>query len=597
MRSKIIELMKDVLYCFKLSWESSVFYTVIRLVGKILTPLLTLLLTFITKDIVNILSSNDARDDKYYGIVLFLCIDLAIVIVLAMIDRIEQYIESVHGEILQKEISMKMMGQAINADLEFFDNSDFYDKFEAVGRDMNSIVNVMWSTISCISSLITFVSTFIIVSELNIIYAILMVGIAIPSSLLNRKFTKALYKLSLDQMNEERKLNYLYGIVTGREHASDVRLYNIGDQINQRYNNLWNHMFNNRKRVMKKKTTLVSLVDLLPFIIRFLILFTIMLEVLDGSGTVGDYVLYAGVLEQLYSSVYSVSIQILSIYEDKLRIDNVKSFEKIDNKIQDDGNLLLEEFHTLEFKNVSFRYPGTDHQVLNNINFIIGKQERVALVGLNGSGKSTIIKLIMRFYDADEGVIEINGINIHQYKIESLRKAFSTCFQVPTIFGFTLRENITIGDNESQCDDRLVREALQKGDGFDILKNATYGLDTYLTRYLDNEGLELSGGQYQKVTLARAFYRPCQFIILDEPSAALDPEAEHKIFHKIKQLCENKTVLFTSHRLSNISIADKIIVLENGVIIEQGTHKQLMNKQGRYYTLYNYQAEKFNQVS
>jgi ATP-binding cassette subfamily B protein len=274
---------------------------------------------------------------------------------------------------------------------------------------------------------------------------------------------------------------------------------------------------------------------------------------------------------------------------------NVKALENFKNRVQETGTKRINRVGIIEFCGVSFAYPGSNRKVLNNISFNVAEGEKVALVGMNGSGKSTLIKLLLRYYDVDEGVIRINGEDIMTYDLFSLRSCFSVYFQDMLNYSFTLSENLTIADLE-QVGQEKVLQAYQESCADDIVNNAKMGLDTYLTRMFDEDGIELSGGQHQKIALARAFYRRHSALILDEPSSNLDPEAEHKVFEALGRLTSGKTTIFTSHRLSNVGLADRIVVIEDGKVIEQGTQAELLKNPKRFATLYKYQQDKFREA-
>ncbi|MCL2284795.1 MAG: ABC transporter ATP-binding protein/permease, partial [Firmicutes bacterium] len=232
--------------------------------------------------------------------------------------------------------------------------------------------------------------------------------------------------------------------------------------------------------------------------------------------------------------------------------------------------------------------------VINHISFTLHKNEKVVLVGLNGSGKSTLIKLLLRMYEPDTGEIRINGVNIKEYKLSQLRANFSVYFQDMYNYNFTLRENFTIADDGQADVDSNATKALQAAYAGDILEKATKGMDTSITRLFDTDGIELSGGQHQKLALARALYRRHTALILDEPSSNLDPKAEHEIFGALKTFTDGKMTIFTSHRLSNVALADRILVLEKGRLVEDGTQEELLRNKHKYAELFQYQKEKYD---
>jgi len=300
-------------------------------------------------------------------------------------------------------------------------------------------------------------------------------------------------------------------------------------------------------------------------------------------------------LAQLLGAVFMLTYSVMRLYEDRLKIQNVQQFSRFANTVQNNGKrtLAIGEPVGIEFRRVSFRYPDTDALVLDGISFAIAPGEKLCIIGLNGAGKSTIMKLLLRFYDADAGEILINGHPIHEYELTNLRGAFSSFFQHVVQYAFTLRENVILSDlAQSDAQAGLMR-ALEQADALDLLDDLPQGVDSHVTKEFAADGAELSGGQYQKLALARTFYRRCAVMLLDEPSAALDPEAEHRVFAYLEEFCKDKTTVFTSHRLSNVYLADTIVLLEGGKITEQGTHRALMAQNGRYAALYRLQAEKY----
>lgn len=585
----IFDFLKNLLFCLRLACSASKFYTLMRLLYKIAVPISAILSAYILKLLLDTINVT-----KNWNIILLLCLSTLIInFIITGLNQLNTYVTKMHDSILDKKINLLIMEKALNADLKMFDDSDYYDKFSIAQRDSQAFSFILWSTVDFISALVSVFGTLAIICQSNMMYGILLILATIPVTLATRQYTKLVYELSVEQINDERKKQYLSYIASQKEYAQSIRLYNIKAYIKEKYTDFWLHLFLARKKMIKPKTILIGLLQFIPDIVIFAITLHIVFRIIEGKMSIGDFTLYTGLLTQLSAGIIAAINNAMEIYDNKMQMDNIKSFQMIPQDVQDTGKLNIEEIEEIEFCNVSFIYPGTKCKVLKDISFKIEKNEKVALVGINGSGKSTLIKLLLRFYDPTEGDILLNGINIREYKLESVRACFDVYFQNNCNFGFTISENIAIGKKKCEIDYKKMNEAIKIAGVDNIVNTAKYGIDTYLTRMFDESGIEISIGQHQKVALARTFYRDKNVLLLDEPSSALDPEAESEIFDAIEKMGVNKTILFTSHRLTNLYLADWIIVLENGRIIECGNKDKLLQRRERFAELYEYQAEKF----
>jgi ABC-type multidrug transport system fused ATPase/permease subunit len=555
---------------------------------------LTILASFIGKYIINLLAGSwivELPDRALF----YLCFSLFLIALLrAVLQNLVQYCQLMHSELLDCKISIFLMDHALSSDLEYFDNPSYFDKNLSTLRDSKAIVSILWNSLACISSFVSFLAVFLIFTKTNMTYSLLMLIAAIPASIASATSTKALYSLSLEQVNAERKLWYYQSISIDRHYVKDLRLFGVAKSLKERYLGLWRHLFSDRKKLARKWAFLTLVLNWLPEAVVIFVGFDIASGVLQKTTTIGDYSFYTGLIGQLWVSISQMSNSIMQILDNQLRIENVKSLGNYQNHVLDKGNEILNNITKIQLINVTFSYPNTEKKVINDVSLTITAGEKIAFVGLNGSGKSTLIKLLLRMYDPDSGVIKINDIDIRRYTINSLRRNFSVYFQEMLNYSFSIRDNLTIADETNPDIEGSISKAIEDSCCQDILYNAPRGLETDLTRLFESDGLELSGGQNQKLALARAFFRRHTAIILDEPSSNLDPKAENDIFNSLKQITDGRLTIFTSHRLSNVFLADRIIVLENGRILEEGTQEQLIKNNKRYAELFQYQQKKYS---
>ena len=595
---KVLVLIKDYIetlkYCFSLAWKSSAYYTICRLVAKIIIPLDVLFATFIAKYITNELIITVNENNGFTNGLLIATFLLLLSSIFALLsNQLMTYSTTIHNDILTKDIEMLIINKSLASDLEMFDNPEYYNKFTLSQRDSQALSSIIWTLIDFTSQIFIVLSIVAVFCGVNAFYGFLIVGAAIPAAISMRKYTKVIYGISVEQVNDERKKHYYSLVSTNRDFAQTIRLYNLSDFIKKRYMSLWTSMFLAKKRVIKRKTIFIGFFQFIPEILIVIITINIISDIVNSNLTVGDYALLTGLLTQLYDAVMGAVNSAMSIYDNKLKIDNILSFKDIPQRIKN-GTEILENIETIEFKDVYFKYPQTSQDIFTGLSFKINKGEKVALVGVNGAGKSTLLKLLLRFYDVDNGSILINGTNIKRYDLLSLRSNFDTYFQNSVNFAFTIRDNIVLNNRtDHPVSDEEIIKSIERVHGGDVLKMASLGLDTYLSKAIDDDGIELSGGQHQKIALSRVLYNNRKVLLLDEPSSSLDPEAENDFFVTIEKYCLKNTVIFTSHRFTNLSLADWILVLEDGKILESGSKETLLELNGRFAQLYKLQKEKY----
>lgn len=529
-----------------------------------------------------------------YSVWIFLCAYLALQVLSSFLVQVNSVICQKIQRKASYDMDMAIMQKMAQIDTAFFDDPKNSDAINAAQTSEEYIAGNMLWIMETIIRIITFISGIIMFLSYDWLVGIVYMATYIPGAIISYKHKAKVDEWSINNIPETRRKNYYKSLLTESNAAKDLRLYNLAGYFKQKYNELWDKIRNERTKLFTKSAVVSFLVSLLTYSgIVMIILHSVRL-VLLGSMTIGTLVLYIG-LAQTSGDNFGTIISDLAcqIEIDVPHVIQYLNFLNYENEIKDDGAESVSEYPEIEFRNVCFKYPGSEEYTLKNLSFKIESGKKIALIGVNGAGKTTVIKLLLRLYEPQSGDILIDGKTIRSYPLSEVHQLFGVCFQDIIHYSLTLRENIAISDIGRKDDTNSVMAAAHAS-GIDIIiDELNNGLETDMTRQFNDNGAELSGGQWQKVALARAFFRKSQFIILDEPSSALDPEAEDYIFSSFMQLCQKKGGILISHRLSSIIMVDEIIVLDNGSISESGNHVELMRKNGKYAKMYRMQAEKY----
>lgn len=494
----------------------------------------------------------------------------------------------------------KMYEKAVECDLSCYENPDFYDKYtranaEILQRGMKILENCS-RMIGIVTAAV--VSIFIIAAWEPIVIPIVIVCAA-GSILVDKKRSKLKYNCYLDTTPQTRTQDYVKRTVYLQDYAKELRLGNM-------FFPLLNHFDESVREALKithhyygMEAWLRVLRELFMSFGTYLVAQGIIIfrYVEQKAYKLSDVVTILNAATVLQSNVYSMSWHMADFIENGLYVENLRAFFEYEPKIteNENGNIPENKPHRLTLKNVSFTYEGQTKQVLRNINLDIPAGQKVAFVGHNGAGKSTLVKLLMRLYDVTEGEILLDGINIKDYKLSEYRHQFGTIFQDFKIFAANIEENVLLNPVNNKQEEKLAYDSVIASGLKEKLKTLSNGMKTQLTREFDDEGTILSGGEFQKIAVARVFAKQSSIAILDEPSSALDPISEYEMFENMMTACKEKTVIFISHRLSSAVSADIIYMLEHGEIIEQGTHAELMEKNGKYARMFNMQSKQYRE--
>jgi len=515
-----------------------------------------------------------------------------------VVNTISNMITRISGEVVTNHVKCKIMNKAKEIDIASFDMPDFYEKFENANREAGSRpIEVIRSTFNIISTLISAISFIVILAAISGFAPFLVIALSLPSTIITFYFRKKNFEYMRHHSKERRQMSYYSDMLVNKDMVKELRLFGLADTFIFRYKQVFTRYFSGIKHLITKEGAWNILISLVTTAVNCALFFYIAYSVTVGRGQIGDYSLYTGALTSISSCVAALITTTSSIYEGTLFIDNMIVFmnekKHIVPSLPEGRNVERHTGHTIEFRNVSFRYPGSTRDVLKDINFTVRPGDTIVLVGLNGAGKTTLLKLLTRLYDPTDGCILLDGKDIREYNTDELYAMFGVIFQDFGKYAFTVNENIAFGEITKPAEQEYIVEAASASTADEFISHLPQQYDTPLTRIFEKDGTEPSIGQWQKLAIARAFYSDSDVLILDEPTASLDAIAEQEIYDQFDKLRKDKTTFFVSHRLSSATIADKILVLEHGRLVETGSHLELIEKHGIYYELFTTQAARY----
>jgi len=421
----------------------------------------------------------------------------------------------------------------------------------------------------------------------------------LPAAIVKFVYGRKNFLYARRSSKERRHMEYFSRLMTDKDLVKEVRIFNLSDTFIGKFKATFAKYYRGLKKLVVHENIWHIVISVATGVVNSALFLYVGYQVLYGNGnfTIGDYTLYSGSLTSILSCVSAVVTATATIYQGTLFIDNMMEFNKVESKIVPIQAPALDVnrhiAHEIEFRDVCFSYPGSDKQVIKNVSFKLKPGSTTVLVGLNGAGKTTLIKLMTRLYDPISGVILLDGEDIRKYDLSQLYQIYGTIFQDFGKYAVNADENIYFGDVNHEIDEDRIIDAAQNSGASVFIEKMPKKYKTPLMKFFEDDGTELSIGQWQKLSVARAFYSDSDIMILDEPTASLDALAEQQIFQQFEKLTRGKTSIFVSHRLSSATTADNIIVLEYGQIVEEGNHKDLMQLGGKYYELFSTQAKRY----
>ena len=527
-----------------------------------------------------------------------LALELGIALVGEGLSRLSALLESLLGDLFANRTSVELMRHAATLDLEQFENAEIYDRLERARRQTVNRIGLFTLLLATVQDLITLVTLSVALAVYVPWLLLLLVIAVLPSLLGETHFASLGYSLLYSWTPERRQLDYLRYIAASDVSAKELKLFGLSDFLVGRYDRLSQEFYEANKALSVRRSLVSSLlaaVGTLGYYAAYAVI--IYLTVVGhrspaGVFTIGVLTFLAGSFRQSRDLIQRVLLSLSQIFEQSLYLDDLFSFLALEPRIRPSAgarqvpNPIRQGF---TFENVGFRYPGAEQWAVRGLDFTLAPGERLALVGENGAGKTTLVKLLARLYDPTEGRILLDGVDLREYDLDSLRRNVGVIFQDFVRYDFLLRENIAVGNIGRLEDEPRIEGAAARSLADTVAARLPGRYGQMLGRRFEG-GVDLSGGEWQKVALARAYMREAQLLILDEPTAALDARAEYEVFLRFSELTQGRMAVLISHRFSTVRMADRILVLRGGEMVEQGTHEELLALGGLYSELFQLQA-------
>lgn len=582
-------------------WESDKRLMVSSLVLLAFQSVLPLAGLFVLKVIIDRITdvvSEGGDTTAYFGeIALLFIFAAAITLAVGIVRNLSTHIREYQGLVVTDHMYDLLHSKSVAVDFEYYENPEYFDKLhraqqEAPFRPINLLYNLL-STLQ--NSLSLFVLSGLLLS-LNPFVAIILFVSVLPGLFVRLRYADQIYYWQRKRTETERHAKYYDMMLTDTLHAKEVRLFNLGDLFLKRFTGLRSQLRHERMEIVRRRTVSSMMILIFAIALEVAAYLFIAFAALNRQISIGEFVVFLEAFRMGQDAISTLLYSISDLYEDNLFLRNFYEFLNIEVKVQTPENpkSVPQVLETgLKIEGLHFQYPTAARKVLHDINLSIKPGEIVAFVGENGSGKTTLIKLLCRLYDPTEGSITLDGVNLSEFDIEDLRRQISVLFQDYVHYNLTVEENIWFGKINEEIEQEEILSAATRSGISKVVERLPHEYDTILGKWFDG-GEELSIGEWQKLALSRAYLRDAPFIILDEPTSAMDARAENEVFANFRQLIDGKTAVIISHRLSTVKMADCIYLLDQGRIVESGSHDDLMILNGKYAQLFNMQAQYYD---
>ena len=591
-----LQSLKNIPPVLKIIWDSSPAVVTWGLILRAIAALSPLALLAVAKLIIDAVVTHlthaaTLRSDFWW----LVAIEFGLACLTSILNRIVDYCDTLLADKFIRHISVRIMHHASRLDLASYEDPLFHDKLERArvqATDRLGMVQQLGRLVQQVITTATLAASILLFSPWLLL---VLIACVIPAFLGESHFAFLGYAQAFRQTPVKRQIDYLRFLGASKDSAKELKLFGLSRYLTDRFKKLSDDIYVQNVSLAKRRLLASALLSLLTTVGYYGAYAYVILETLEGKMTVGTLTFLTGAIAGASANLQMIFSTFSSIADQSLFLTDLLEFFAVRPTVYSNPNALktprpIKE--GIEFHEVSFSYPGSDRPILRNLNLFLKPDERIALIGENGEGKTTIVKLLTRLYDPTAGQILLDGIDLREYDLDDYASNIAVIFQDFMRYDMTAWENIAVGQIGARENLAQVELAARKSLAEGVIKKLPNGYDQMLGRRFET-GVDLSGGEWQKVALARAYLRDAQILVLDEPTAALDARSEHEVFERFAELTKGKMALLISHRFSTVKMADRIIVLEKGVIAEQGRHEQLMAHGGRYAEMFELQASSY----
>lgn len=588
---------KDLFKTFRFIYSYSPKWTLLHIGTASLMGILPLVLIYLIKLLIDAVTENIQRTgETSMEPLIWIIVATGLVFFLnSALGTLFGYIREKNTRTIEDMMFRKIQEKTASLDLEYYENPYYHDIiFRAEHESKYRPQQILNGLIMIIQNLISLLLVALLLSYFHYLIVLLLIVSVLPGIIVKFKYNEAHYRLNKDYTTDLRKINYFHRILTEKIFTKELRLFGLAGYFRKHFQKLRTKFWKQKNKLLITKTTWELASHLVAATAIFGAFAYMTHSALHGNITLGDLVMYFLVIRRGFTFVKGIMEGVSKIYEQNLFLHNLYEFLNLSPLVKDKRkhpNPFKEPFE-IEAENLSFSYPNTDRQVLSNVSFKVPRGKTVAFVGENGAGKTTLIKLLCRFYDPDNGQIRFNGIDLKDIDQKAIFDSVSVLFQDFILYNLPAGNNVWFGDVHKPYNIDRIRHASQRSGVDPEIMNLPKQYDTYLGNLFE-ESAQLSIGEWQKLALARAYFRDAGLYILDEPSSSLDPQTELELFDRFKQLIQGKTAIIISHRFTTIKMADYIYVINNRTITESGTHNELMNLNGQYAKMFLQQAKNY----